>query len=237
MPEFESSLSSQSPWTASVLPSEEEVDHLSGTRQSSYFPTLDDPFDIQPNSKQASIVGHDYYGLVPSLETSTSEPIPGISHYLSFEPTNRATESDYPPHYALGLLCSGPHYNLSSGTSLQGQASSQSARHTVIDDSGNTSSQEFSAASDPEGKDSPNNAALLYDVNSTDFTDSPVAPPLDQSASQLRSNKNNRAGIARAENLDFGCKETTNPPRPVRKQGPLSCPICSKGYSQRHELK
>lgn len=220
-----------------MFPSVEDVGDLSGTRPLSYFPTLDDRFDLQPPSREASIVGHDHYGLVPSLETSTSEPTPETSHYLSYEPANRATDTDYPPNYPSGSLCSGPHYNLSSGTSLQGQASSQSARHTDIDDSGNNSSQEFSAASYPEGKDSPNNAELLYDINSTDFIDSPVAQPLEQSASQSRNNKNNRAVIARAENLDLGYEETTNPPLPVRKRSPFSCLDCGKSYSHRHELK
>ena len=222
-----------------MLPSIEKVGDLSGTRPLSYFPNLDDRLDLQSPSGEALIVGHDDYGLVSSLVTSESQPIPEISHCLPFEPADQATHPDNSPSYPSDLFYTSLNYSTPAVTpsSLQGQASSQSARHTDIDYSGNTTSQEFSAASDPEGKDSPNNAALLYDVSSTDFTDSPVAQPLEQSAFQLRNNENNRAGIARAENLDLGCKETTSPPRPVREQGPLSCPVCGKGYSQRHELK
>ena len=238
-PEFANSSRSQSPCTALVLPSVEEVGDLSGTRPSSYFPTLDDCLDIQEPSRESLIGGNDYYGLVPSLETSRSQPIPRISHCPSFEPTNRATHSDYSPNYPSGSLCNGPNSYLSTGTpsSLQGPASSQSTRPTYIEGSGNASSREFSAASSRERKDSPSNAALLYDVNSTDFTDSPIAQFSEPSASQLRDNNNNRAGITRAENLDLDCKETISPPLPVRKQGPLSCPDCGKSYFHRHELK
>ena len=221
-----------------MFESEEEIGDLSGTRLSSYFPSLDDRSNFQPPSRKASIVGHDYYGLVPSLETSTAQPLSGVSHYLSFEPTNRATDADYLLNCPSGLLCVSPHYNLSSGTSLQGQASSQSPQHTDLGDSGDTSSQEFSAAPNPKGKDSPNNAALLYDLNSTDFTDSLIAQSSEpSSASQSFNNDINRAEIARAENLDLGYEETTSPPPIVRKQGLFSCLNCGKSYSHRHELK
>ena len=222
-----------------MLPSAEEVSNLSGTRPSSYSPTLDDCLDTQSPSRETLVVGQDYYGLVPSLETPKSQPIPGISHSLPFEPTNRATYSDHSPKYPSDLLCSGPDYFLSAGTpsSLQGPASSQSTRHTDIEDSGDISSQEFSAASNRERKDSPGNAAFPYDVNRTGFTDSPIARSSGLSASQSHYKKNNRAGIAEAENLDLDCKEPTSPPLQVRKQGPLSCPDCGKRYFHRHELK
>ena len=185
------------------------------------------------------IVGHDDYGLVSSLETSKPQLIPEISHCLSFEPADRATHPDNSLSYPSGLFCTSLIYSTPAVTpsSLQGQASSQSPRHTDIDDRGNASSQEFSAASNPEGKDSPNNAALLYDLNSTDFTDSSIAQPSDPSASQLRNNDNNCAKIARAENLDLGYEETTSPNLPVRRRGPFSCLDCGKSYSHRHKLK
>lgn len=238
-PEVANTPRSQSPWTASVLPSVEEVGDLSGTRPSSYFPTLDDGLDIQSPSSESFTVSHDYYGLVPSLEASKSQPSPGISHCLSLEPTDRATHSDHSPDYPSNLLCSDPNYGLSAGTpfSSQGPASSQSTRHTDIEDSGDVSRREFSAASNRGRKDSPSNAAFLYAVNSTDFTESPIAQPSQPTASQLRNNDNNHTGIARAGNGDFGCKEPTSPPVPVRKQGPLSCLDCGKKYFHRHELK
>lgn len=222
-----------------MLSSVEEVDDLSDTRPSSYFPTLDDCFDIQSPLGDSLIVGHDYYGLVPSLEASKPQPIPGVSHCLSLEPTDRATRSDHSPHYPPGLLCSGPNYFLSAGTpsSLQGPASSQSTRPSDTEDSGDASSREFSAASSCEPKDSLNKAVLLYDVNSTDFPDSPIAQPSDPSASQLCNNDNDCAEIARAENLDRGYEETTSPNLPVRRRGPLSCLDCGKSYSHRHKLK
>ena len=222
-----------------MLPSVEEVGDLSSTRPSSYFPTPDGCLDIQSSSRESLIVGNDYDDLVPSLDVSKSHPIPGISHCLSFEPTDRATHSDHSPDYPSDLICSGPNYGLSAGTpsSLQGPASLQSTRHTDIEDSGGASSPEFSAASNRGRKDSPSNAAFLYAVNSTDFTDSPIAQSSQPSASELRNNNNNRTGITRAENLDLGCKETTSPPLPVRRQGPLSCPVCGKSCSHRHKLK
>ena len=224
-------MSSQSSWTASVLPSVEEVDDLSGARPSSYFPTLDDCSDIQSPLGESLIVGQHYYGLVPSSEASKPRQIPGVSHCLSFEPIDRATRSNHSPYYPPGLLCSGPNYLLSAETpsSLQGPASSQSTRPSDIED---TSSREFSAASSCETKDSPNNAVLLYDVNSTDFTDT-IAQSLVPPASQLRNNDNDRAEIARAENLDL----ENGDPLPVRKHGPLSCLDCGKRYFHRHELK
>ena len=222
-----------------MLPSVEEVGDLSGTRPLSYFPNLDDRLDLQSPSGEALIVGHDDYGLLSSLETSKPQPIPEISHCLSFESADRATHPDKSLSYPSDLFCTSLNYSTPAVTpsSLQGQASSQSSRHTDNDDSGNTSSQEFSAASNPEGKDSPNNAALLYDLNSTDFTDSSIAQPSDPAASQLCNNDNNCAEIARAENLDLGYEETTSPPLPVRKQGPFSCLDCGKSYSHNHELK
>ena len=221
-----------------MLPSVEEVEDLSDTRPSSYFPTLDDCFDIQSPLGDSLIVGHDYYGLALSLEASKPQPIPGVSHCLSLEPTDRATHSDHLPYYPPGLLCSGPNYFLSAGTpsSLQGPASSQSTRPSDIEDSGDASSREFSAASSCETKDSPNNAVLLYDVNSTDFTDSPIAQSSVPPASQLRNSDNDRAEIARAENLDLENGDIS-PPLPVRKHGPLSCLDCGKKYFHRHELK
>lgn len=184
------------------------------------------------------IVGHDYYGLVSSLEASESQQIPEISHCLSFEPADRATHPHHSPKYPSNVFCTSLNYSTPAFTpsSLQGQVSSQSTRHTDIDDCGNTSSQEFSAAPNPKGKDGPNNAALLYDINSTDFTDSPVAQSSEPSASQLCNNNNDRAEIAPAENLDLGYEEIS-PPLPVRKQGLFPCPDCGKGYSYRYELK
>ena len=91
-------------------------------------------------------------------------------------------------------------------------------------------------ASNLEGKDSRSNAALLYDLNNTDFTDSSIAQSLEPSASQLYNNNNDRVEVAPAENLDRGYEEI-GPPRPVGKQGPLPCPVCRKGYSHQHELK
>ena len=221
-----------------MLPSVEECDDLSGTRPSSYFPILDDCFDILSPLGESLIVGHDYYGLVPTSEASKPQPIPGVSHCLSLEPTDRATHSNhspyYPPYYPPGLLCSGPNHYLSAGTpsSLQDPASSQSTRPSDIEDSGDASSQEFSAPSSCETKDSPNNAVLLYDVNSTDFTDT-IAQFLVPPASQLRNKDNDHAKIARAENLDL----ENRPPLPGRKNGPLSCLDCGKKYFHRHELK
>ena len=221
-----------------MLPSVEEVDDLSGTRPSSYFSTFDDCFDIHSPSRESLKGGHDYYGLVPSLGVSKPQPIPGANHCLSLEPTDRATNSDHSPYYPSGLLCSGPNYFLSAGTptSLQGPASSQSTRPSDIEDSGDASSREISAASSCERKDSPNNAVLLYDVNSTDFTDSLIAQSSVPPASQLRDNDNDRAKIARAENLDLENGDIS-PPLPVRKHGPLSCLDCGKKYFHRHELK
>ena len=221
-----------------MLPSVEEVGDLSGTRPLSYYPTLDDRLDLQSPS-EALIAGHDDYGLVSSLETSEAQPIPGISQYLSFEPAHRATLPDHSPSYLSDLFCTSLNYSTPAVTpsSLQGQASSQSARHIDFDDSGNTSSQEFSAASIPEGKDSPNNATLLYDVISTDFTDSSIAQSSEPSASPLRNNDKSCAESAQAENLDLGYEETTSPPLPVREWGPFSCLNCGKSYFRRHELK
>ena len=223
-----------------MFPSVEEVSDLSGTRPLSYSPTLDDRLDIPSPSREALIVGHAYYDLVPSSETSRSEIIPGVSHCLSFEPTSRATHSNYSPNYpSSDLLFGGPNHYLSSGTpsSLRGPALSQSTRNTDIEDSGDTPSQEFPAASNREGKDNSNNAALLHDFDSTDFTDSPIAQSSEPSASHSRNNKNNREEIVLAEDLDLGYKETIGPPLPVRRQGPLSCPGCGKSYIRRHELK
>ena len=219
-----------------MLPSVEEVDDLSGNRPSSYFPTIDNCFDIQSPSRESLIVGHDYYG--PSLEASRSQPVSGISHYLSLEPTDRATHSDHSPYYPSGLLCSGPNYCLSAGTpsSLQGPSSSQSTRPSDIEDSGDASSREFSAASSCEPKDSLNKAVLLYDVNSTDFPDSPIAQSSVPPAFQLRNSDIDRAEIARAENLDLAHGEISSP-RPVRIQGPFPCTDCGKNYFRRHELK
>ena len=221
-----------------MLPFVEEVGDLSGTRPLSYCPNHDDLLDLQSPSGEALIVGHDDHGLVSSSETSESQPIPEISHCLSFELANRATHPDNSPSYPSDLFCTSLNYSTPAVTpsSLQGQASSQSTWHTDIDDSGNTSSQEFSAASNPERKDGPDNAALLYDFNSTDFADSPIAQSSEPSVSQLCNNNNDRAEIAPAEKLDLGYEEIS-PPRPARKQGPLLCPVCRKGYSHRHELK
>ena len=175
---------------------------------------------------------------MPSLETSESQPFPEIRHFLSLEPSNQANHSDHSPDYPSDLLCSDPNYSLSAETpsSLQDFSSAQCTRHTDVKDSWKTPSHEFSAASNHERKDSLSNAAFLYEVDSTDFIDSPVAQYSEPSASQLRNNSN-RAEFARAENLDSGGKETTSPPLPVRKQGPLSCPDCGKNYSHRHQLK
>ena len=238
-PEFANSSRSQSPWKASALPSAKESGDLSDTRSLSYFPTLNDYLDIQSPSGPSVIVDHDYYSPVPSLETSELQLIPEISHCPSFEPTNQANHSDRSSDCPSASVCSGPEYSLSAGTSssLQDPASSQNTRHTDVEDSGESSSQEFSVGSNHGQKDSPSNAALLCDVNSTDFTDSPIAQYSEASASQLRNNNSNRARFARAEKLDLACKETIISHLPVRKQDTLSCPDCSKKYLHRHELK
>ena len=237
-PEFTSSLSSQSPWTTSLLPSVEEIGDLSGTRPLSYFPTFNDRVDLQSPSGEVFIVGHKYYGLVSSLEISESQPNPEISNCLSFQPADRATHPGHLPSYPSGSFCTSHNYSSPAVTpfSLQGQASSESSRHTDIDDRGNTSTQEFSVASNPEGKDCRNSAALLYDLNNTDCTDSSIAQSLEPSALQLYDNSSDRVEVAPAENIDRYYGEI-GPPRPVRKQGPLPCPVCRKGYSHQHELK
>ena len=76
---------------------------------------------------------------------------------------------------------------------------------------------------------------LLYDVNSTNLTDT-IAQSLVPLTLQLRNNDNDRAEIARAENLDLENGDIS-PPLPVRKHGWLSCLDCGKEYSHRHELK
>ena len=219
-----------------MLPFVEEVGDLSGTRPLSYFPALDSLFDLQSPSGEALIVGHDNYGLVSPLETSESQPVPEISHCLSFEPADRATHPDKSPSNPSDLFCTSLSCSTPAVTpySLQGQPSSQSTRQTDVDNSGNTSNQEFS---NPKGEDSPKNAALQYDPNRTDFTDSTIAQSSEPSASQLRNNNKNCAELAQAENLDPRYEETTNSPLLVRKRGPFACLDCGKCYFHRHELK